>query len=371
MVIEPQYDFAESFSEGLAAVRDEELIGYIDPAGEMIIPTRFDDAGPFRDGLARVERAHQWGYIKPNGTPAFLLPVSVAAPTSTLIIPFLPGVPAETRDGLCVAPSLTVPGPSAWQCIVESDDPDEISIIDPCLVAGDGQTVVCSIDPLVGGTGFQVNLIDPLPAAEEASAEEADTNNKAWLIQLADGAVCRFTPGIASTIDGERANYACSDSSILLGDLQPGAVWQANQVALGDIVRTDDGYTANRINPIEVAVIWQPADPAATLAEIGLSPDQVSLDTTNVAETIEAQIRPAVPYDPELATSLDGEPAHLRFAFENEDLSELGGVSPHQAQLLIYPVEAYLELGEAAGVEDVAQRIEALERIIAGSTGKR
>lgn len=363
-VIEPQFDYAESFSEGLAAVRDEELIGYIDPTGQIVIEPRFDEAGPFQDGLARVEQAYQWGYITPNGTPAFLLPVSVASPEATLIIPFLPGVPEESRDGLCLTQSSAIPESFAWRCMVESDDPDEISMFDPCLIAGDGQTVVCGANPLTGDPGFQVNLIAPRPDPDEVATTDVDGEDKAWLVQLADGAICRFAPGVASTINGERANYTCSDSSILLGDLQLGTVWQADQIALGDLVRTDDGYTAEQINPVEIAVIWQPVDAAATLAEIGLSVDQVSFDPSGVAETTEAQIMPAVPYGPELATTLNAEPAHLRFAFNNNDLSDLGGVSANQAQLLIYPVEAYLEIYEEAGVDDVAQRIEALKSLL-------
>lgn len=360
MVIEPQFDFAESFSEGLAAVRDDELIGYIDSSGQMVIAPKFNDAGLFSNGLARVERAHVWGYIDQAGTPAFLLPVSVVSPESTLIVPFLPGVPEETRDGICLTESVAIPEPYAWRCIVEADEPDEISIFDPCLLADDGQTLVCSANPLVGDPGFQVNLVEPLPEAFDASIAEDGAENKAWIVQLADGAVCRFAPGVATTIDGERANYTCTDSSILLGDLQPGTVWQANQIALGDITRTDDGYEASQINPAEIAVIWQPVDPAATLAEIGLTAEQLSIDPTGVAETITPQIRPAVPFDPKLSTSLDGEPAHLRFVFDGEDLSELGGVSPNQAQLLIYPVEAY----QATGGDQVSQRITALQTLL-------
>ena len=364
MVIEPQYDFAESFSEGLAAVRDDELIGYIDSSGEMVIAPQFDDAGPFEDGLARVERAHVWGYIDQTGTPAFLLPVSAASPEETLVIPFLPGVPEETRDGICLTQSVVVPGPYAWRCIVEADEPDEISIYDPCLTADDGQTLVCSVNPLVGDPGFQVNLVEPLPDTAQAPATEIEGENKAWIVQLANGSVCHFAPGVATTIDGKRANYTCSDSSILLGDLQSGTVWQADQIALGDITRTDDGYEASQINPAEIAIIWQPVDPATTLAEIGLTAEQVSIDPTGVAETVVAQIRPSVPYEPELSAGLDGEPAHWRIAFGGEDLPDLGGVSPHQAQMLIYPVEAYQAIYEDAGVDIVSRRIADLQTLL-------
>ncbi len=364
IVIEPQFDFAEAFSEGLAAARVDELIGFIDRTGQMVIPPRFDDAGPFSNGLARVERAHVWGYIDQTGTPAFLLPISALSPEETLTVPFLPGVPEETRNGICLIQSVIIPESHVWRCIVEADEPDEISIFDPCLIADDGQTVVCSVNPLIGDPGFQVNLVEPLPEITEISPSETEGEEKAWIVQLANGAVCHFAPGVATTIDGKRANYTCSDSSILLGDLQPGTVWQADQIALGDITRTDDGYQASQINPVEIAIIWQPVDPAATVAEIGLSAEQISIDPAGVAETVVAQIRPAVPYDPDVSAGLDGEPAHWRFAFNGDDLSDLGGVSPHQAQLLIYPVEAYQAIYEDAGVDTVSQRIADLQTLL-------
>jgi hypothetical protein len=364
MVIEPQYDFAESFSEGLAAVREAELIGYIDQGGQMVIPPQFDKAGPFQDGLARVERAHRWGYIDQGGTPVFLLPVPATVPDSTRVIPYLPGVPAESRIGICREQSTTVPEDFAWRCVVESDEPDEISMFDPCLLADDGQTVVCGTDPLVGDPGFQVDLFEPLPDPDEVSSAETGRENWAWLVQLADGATCRYMAGVTFIVDGRRANYVCSDSSVLAGELQFGPVWQADQIALGDVTRTDDGYTTSEVNPADVAIIWRPVDPASTLAEIGLSADQLSVDLNGVADAVVPQIRPAVPYDPELSASLDGEPAHLRFTFDNEDLPELGGVSPHQAQLLIYPVDAYREMYAATGVDEISQRVETLQELL-------
>jgi hypothetical protein len=184
------------------------------------------------------------------------------------------------------------------------------------------------------------------------------------LVQLADGTICRFALGVTTTIDGERANYTCSDGSVLLGDLQPGTVWQADRIALADIIRSDDGYEADQVNPAEVAVIWQPVDPMALVEEIGLTANEMSIDPAGVAQTITPQVRPAVPYDPELSARLDGEPAHLRFVFDNEDLPEQGGVFRDHSQLLIYPVEAYLDVYREAEVDEVSQRIETLQALL-------
>ncbi len=364
MVIEPQFDYAEKFSEGLAAARAEELIGFIDSSGQMVIAPQFDEADLFQDGLARVEWAAQWGVIDQDGAPRFQLPVAALSPASTLIIPFIPGVPAETRDGICLNQSTESTAPSAWRCVVQADAPDTFAASYPCLVADDGTSLVCEADPLTSDPGFRVNLIEPLLNPANGSSAELASSNRAWLVQLADGAICRPAAGAPVNIGGQRATYSCSDGSVLLGELQPGTVWQANRAALADVTQTDPGYEASQIDPVVIAVVWQPADPAAVLAEIGLSTAGINIDPTGVAETITPQIRPAVPYTPDDPAGLAGEPAHLRFVFDNEDLPAGGGIFPDQAQLLIYPVAAYRDIYREAGVDEAGRRVEALQALL-------
>ncbi|MCC8122200.1 MAG: WG repeat-containing protein [Oscillospiraceae bacterium] len=56
LVIPAQYDFAEDFSEGLAAVADPSgyKYGYIDKTGKLVIPYQFEGAYAFESGLAKV-----------------------------------------------------------------------------------------------------------------------------------------------------------------------------------------------------------------------------------------------------------------------------------------------------------------------------
>ncbi len=71
MVIPPQFvDWPYSqFSEGLAPVSVGEKFGYIDMTGTMVIEPQFDIANPFSEGLAAVVGDNYlWGFIDKTGT---------------------------------------------------------------------------------------------------------------------------------------------------------------------------------------------------------------------------------------------------------------------------------------------------------------
>ncbi len=67
-IIEPQFDFAAKFSEGLAAVRTDGLWGYVNSSGNIAIEPTFSDARAFSDGLAAVETFNGWVYVNEEGT---------------------------------------------------------------------------------------------------------------------------------------------------------------------------------------------------------------------------------------------------------------------------------------------------------------
>ena len=56
VMITPQYEDADSFSEGLAAVKKDGKWGYIDETGKTVIPFEYDYAFPFSEGLAVVAK---------------------------------------------------------------------------------------------------------------------------------------------------------------------------------------------------------------------------------------------------------------------------------------------------------------------------
>ncbi len=66
-VIDPKYDWAAPFSEGLAAVRTGGKCGYLDKTGKLAIEARFDHAYSHTEGLAPVEVDEKWGYIDTKG----------------------------------------------------------------------------------------------------------------------------------------------------------------------------------------------------------------------------------------------------------------------------------------------------------------
>lgn len=84
VVIQPRFDFALPFSEGLAVVcygcaetadgehrrRTGGKWGYIDRSGRIAIPARYEAAEPFANRKARVRMAGKWRAIRRDGSLA-------------------------------------------------------------------------------------------------------------------------------------------------------------------------------------------------------------------------------------------------------------------------------------------------------------
>ncbi|MBL8124778.1 MAG: WG repeat-containing protein [Pyrinomonadaceae bacterium] len=65
--IQPQYDFALSFSDGLAAVVSAGKFGFVTPKGELVIGFQFEDALWFDEGMAAVKDNGKYGFIDKIG----------------------------------------------------------------------------------------------------------------------------------------------------------------------------------------------------------------------------------------------------------------------------------------------------------------
>ena len=67
VVIPAKYNFADSFSEGLARVELYGKWSYIDKSGKEVIQLKYDVVGDFSEGLAAVKLNGKWGYINKSG----------------------------------------------------------------------------------------------------------------------------------------------------------------------------------------------------------------------------------------------------------------------------------------------------------------
>lgn len=67
IVINPQFDEVNFFSEGLAPVKLSDSWGFIDKRGDYVINPQFDYVSPFINGLALFVQNNQYGYIDHKG----------------------------------------------------------------------------------------------------------------------------------------------------------------------------------------------------------------------------------------------------------------------------------------------------------------
>lgn len=68
-IIEPRFENAECFSEGLAAVKSGGLYGYINRTGTLVVDPSFSEAGDFHDGIAAVRKNGMNTLINFKGIP--------------------------------------------------------------------------------------------------------------------------------------------------------------------------------------------------------------------------------------------------------------------------------------------------------------
>lgn len=67
VVIAPVFDYADSFGDGVAAVKKNNEWYFIDQAGNEIFNQKFDSCGSFKRGLAYVKIGGKMAYINRNG----------------------------------------------------------------------------------------------------------------------------------------------------------------------------------------------------------------------------------------------------------------------------------------------------------------
>lgn len=70
VVVEPRYSDVHDFSEGLAAVKVDNVWGYINSQGEIIIRPRYNQASDFHESMAAVFDDYYWGFVNIEGNLA-------------------------------------------------------------------------------------------------------------------------------------------------------------------------------------------------------------------------------------------------------------------------------------------------------------
>lgn len=67
-IIQPQFDYVDEFSEGLAVIELNNKYGFIDSEGNIVIEPRFDNKpNNFSEGLAAIEIDDKYGFINTKG----------------------------------------------------------------------------------------------------------------------------------------------------------------------------------------------------------------------------------------------------------------------------------------------------------------
>jgi len=197
----------------------------------------------------------------------------------------------------------------------------------------------------------------------ELLEEELVPATSAWLFELADGAICGLATGATGVVDGKRVNYFCTDQSAVIGGLSAGPVWQAEQVVFDE--ESDIPFAAKEQKMVDIRTVWQPVNPAQLTAEIGLTPTQVSLTMpAALTDTVTAHIRPGKRYNPDEPPPFNGTPAHLHFTFDEFPLPPWPGPDTSRPQLLVYPVQNYLDIYQYQFDNEIAARIDSLQTLI-------
>lgn len=99
-VIEPKFEYAGPFRNGLAAVVKDKKMGYIGKSGAFVIPNRFEEALDFSEGLALVRENGKYMVIDTEGKQAFAKTFVEVDPLAMEVFRFSEGmlVFIEQRD---------------------------------------------------------------------------------------------------------------------------------------------------------------------------------------------------------------------------------------------------------------------------------
>ena len=111
MIIKPQFSYAYGFAENMALIADaKNRYGYINKTGRLVIPPQYEMAERFKNGIARVKikKADNWMCIDKNGKATNCLPSNSKAPLQPADIHL-------TDGGIAIDPNRPNPISTAQQ----------------------------------------------------------------------------------------------------------------------------------------------------------------------------------------------------------------------------------------------------------------
>jgi len=170
----------------------------------------------------------------------------------TSVINYVPLSPGRGMwEGSCWTGSIAVARPDAWRCMVGDN------VLDPCFASPGKMYAVCEPNPVTGDPGIRLKLTNPLPQANVAPVKSKDN---AWLVQLADGTICKPVTGATWEVQGKWVSHYCQSREEsweigLLGGLNTkNFLWTAEKAT---VARDRDGWRLLRLQIIGVKRVWQ------------------------------------------------------------------------------------------------------------------
>jgi len=179
-------------------------------------------------------------------------PAPAPSEQATRIVRFVPDTTVRSvREGKCWTGSIAVSRPDAWRCMIGNE------IVDPCFASADSKFVVCGPNPAKGDPGFGLKLTEPLPKSDVQATPSKDGG---WLVELADGTLCRPRTGAGWEVQGKLVNYYCESKQKgrqidLLEELNTSKpLWTAQKAT---IANDDGGPKLLKLQIMGVKTVWQ------------------------------------------------------------------------------------------------------------------
>lgn len=161
---------------------------------------------------------------------------------------------AQTIIGNCWTNSIASNQPNAFRCMVDN------TIYDPCFTTEVKDKLVCNVDPNDARTAVILQLNKPLPPPVVTKTKKAQP----WLIQLADGTLCRPYTGTTPFTGKFAIPYYCDNFTKLPSDcgtglventIKPGVIWKTQRI-IYCASENSMNVTPKHIQSVDIKNVW-------------------------------------------------------------------------------------------------------------------